>query len=527
MDFGSPDKSLEETSKEEGPPYIGELDLNLLGNKDEKGGKSFQDETEALDDNMQGHAYQEQAGSPLLPGNSAVLSSSSKKAEESCLPIEPDMQDDNMERKISDYTDEGLMSTVEDYENHDKMQGADHVDISGEQLDTSVNKLSNEPERRDSYPCFDKPVLSADQNDNSYEEVDNGTYDYQSAKSPSLIATENGDVGNISGDSQSGKFELSNEEMDHENFSHDTKMKEGDYPEEMVASDNSGMVRECSGLHSPKMRNGTSSPERNLSDSMERSPYSKPSARQEPLPPKNNDKKSTPSPSPSKRKHSPSPEKHGVGPKRASSHDCLSPPVRQRSPPGRPARRDSHHRDDSPRKRLSVSPRRRDSQRRRDRSASRSPVRRRDSSRSRRDHHGKSRSRSPYARDRYQRSPRRRHSPRRRSPPPSYYSRRRSPKRPWSPPPNRNTGIGRPGRNLFVAGFSYVTTERDLEKKFSRFGRVTDVRIVRDKRSGDSRGFGFLSLERDEDADAAIRALDQTEWNGRIVLVEKSKTSAR
>lgn len=43
-------------------------------------------------------------------------------------------------------------------------------------------------------------------------------------------------------------------------------------------------------------------------------------------------------------------------------------------------------------------------------------------------------------------------------------------------------------------------------------------------RSGDSRGFGFLTLERDEDADAAIRALDETEWNGRIILVEKSKT---
>lgn len=43
-------------------------------------------------------------------------------------------------------------------------------------------------------------------------------------------------------------------------------------------------------------------------------------------------------------------------------------------------------------------------------------------------------------------------------------------------------------------------------------------------RSGDSRGFGFLSLERDEDADAAIRAMDETEWNGRIILVEKSKS---
>lgn len=78
---------------------------------------------------------------------------------------------------------------------------------------------------------------------------------------------------------------------------------------------------------------------------------------------------------------------------------------------------------------------------------------------------------------------RRRHSPRRRSPSPGYHSRRHSPRRrPWSPPSNRSTGVGRPGKNLFVAGFSFVTTERDLEKKFSRFGRVTDVRIVRDKR---------------------------------------------
>lgn len=367
MDFGSPDKNLEETSKEEGPPYIRELDLNLLRNKEEQGGNSFQDETEALDDNMQGYANQE---------------------------------------KISDYTDEGLMSTIEDYENYNKMQGADHVDFSGQQLDTSAKKLSNELEPRDSYPCFDKPVLSADKNDNSYEVVDNGTYDYQSAKSPSLIATENGDVGNISGNSQLGNTELSNEEMDDENFSHDTKMKEGDYPEEMVASDNGGMVREYSGLHSPpKMRNDTSSPEGNLSDPMEGSPYGKPSARQEPLSPENNNKKSAPSPSQSKRKHSPSPEKHAVGHKRSPSHDRLSPPIRRKSPQGMLARRDSHHRDDSPRKRLSVSPRRRDSLRRRDRSASRSPVRR-DSSGSRRDHHGKSRSRSPYVRDRYQRSPR-------------------------------------------------------------------------------------------------------------------------
>lgn len=174
---------------------------------------------------------------------------------------------------------------------------------------------------------------------------------------------------------------------------------------------------------------------------------------------------------------------------------------------------------------LSGSPR--DSGRRhRERFLSRSPAGR--SARS-----GRSRSRSP-ARD-YRRSPRSRYSPRPRYSPtrrssPTHHSRQRNSRsggRPWSPPTNRNTGVGKPGKNLFVAGFSFVTTERDLEKKFSRYGHVTDVRIIRDRRSGDSRGFGFLSLEHDEDADAAIRGLDQTEWNGRIVLVEKAKTLSR
>lgn len=42
--------------------------------------------------------------------------------------------------------------------------------------------------------------------------------------------------------------------------------------------------------------------------------------------------------------------------------------------------------------------------------------------------------------------------------------------------------MGKPGNNLFIAGFNFITTERDLERKFSRYGRVMDVRIVRDKR---------------------------------------------
>ncbi|VAH45366.1 unnamed protein product [Triticum turgidum subsp. durum] len=246
----------------------------------------------------------------------------------------------------------------------------------------------------------------------------------------------------------------------------------------------------------------------------------------------------------SPRRRSPSPKRR-ASPKRRGSPRRRDSPTRRDSSPRRrdsprkrdssprrrdsPTRRDSSpRRRDSPRKRDS-SPRRRESPtrkrdsptRKRDRSKSRSPSRKTDSSRHKREH-GRSRSRSPHSRNHHRRSPRRRHSPRHRSPP----ARHHSPKRCWSPPANRKTGLGKPGRNLFVAGFSYATTERELEKKFAKFGRVTRVRVVRDKRTGDSRGFGFLSLEKDEDADAAIRACDETEWNGRIILVEKSKAPA-
>ncbi|KAK9084828.1 hypothetical protein Sjap_025239 [Stephania japonica] len=202
-------------------------------------------------------------------------------------------------------------------------------------------------------------------------------------------------------------------------------------------------------------------------------------------------------------KRSPSPEMLDDDGEKIIPQDYPSNSVRQTSTsPRRRSSQDSHG-DEPLQKPLPISPPRRHHKspdyRRRDRSVSRSPAKRNGSASQRRRHyHDRSRSRSPRGRDLYRRSPR--YSPRRRSPPSSYYSRRRSPRRrPWSPPPNRNNGIGMPGNNLFVAGFSFMTTERDLERKFSRFGRVRDVRIVRDKRSGDSRGFGFLSLDRDEE----------------------------
>lgn len=46
-------------------------------------------------------------------------------------------------------------------------------------------------------------------------------------------------------------------------------------------------------------------------------------------------------------------------------------------------------------------------------------------------------------------------------------------------------------------------------------------------RNGESKGFGFVTMETDEDADEAVDKLDQTTWNGRVVLVEKAKSDKR
>ncbi|XP_027127708.2 uncharacterized protein [Coffea arabica] len=159
------------------------------------------------------------------------------------------------------------------------------------------------------------------------------------------------------------------------------------------------------------------------------------------------------------------------------------------------------------------------SRRKVERSGSPSPISRRNLKRE----CDKSRSRYPYPKDICRQSSRTRYSSRHKSSSRSYSAHNTSLQaRYLSRASYRRTGIGKPGRCLFVAGFEFSTTEGELERKFSRFGHVRDVRIIRDKRSGLSRGYGFLSLERDEEADAAIRALHKTDWNGRVVLVEKS-----
>ncbi|XP_023645340.1 serine/arginine-rich splicing factor SR45a isoform X3 [Capsella rubella] len=84
-----------------------------------------------------------------------------------------------------------------------------------------------------------------------------------------------------------------------------------------------------------------------------------------------------------------------------------------------------------------------------------------------------------------------------------------------------STDAENPGNSLYVTGLSHRVTERDLEDHFSKEGKVTDVHLVLDPWTRESRGFGFISMETVGDANRCIRYLDHSVLLGRVIKVEK------
>ena len=77
--------------------------------------------------------------------------------------------------------------------------------------------------------------------------------------------------------------------------------------------------------------------------------------------------------------------------------------------------------------------------------------------------------------------------------------------------------------NIYVGNLPYSVTEGDLKEAFSEFGEVTSVSLVIDKFSGQSKGFGFVEMANNSEADAAIKALDGTSFKGRNIKVNQAK----
>ncbi len=77
--------------------------------------------------------------------------------------------------------------------------------------------------------------------------------------------------------------------------------------------------------------------------------------------------------------------------------------------------------------------------------------------------------------------------------------------------------------NIFVAKLNFDTQESDLQSAFEEFGAVDSAKIIMDKFSGRSKGFGFVEMPNDDEAQAAIDALNDQEFDGRVIVVKKAE----
>lgn len=74
--------------------------------------------------------------------------------------------------------------------------------------------------------------------------------------------------------------------------------------------------------------------------------------------------------------------------------------------------------------------------------------------------------------------------------------------------------------NLFVARLSYSTTNDELQSAFEQYGQVDSARIIMDRETGKSKGFGFVEMPDDGQAQEAIEGLNESELDGRNIIVK-------
>ena len=77
--------------------------------------------------------------------------------------------------------------------------------------------------------------------------------------------------------------------------------------------------------------------------------------------------------------------------------------------------------------------------------------------------------------------------------------------------------------SIYVGNLSYDVAEDDLKAVFAEYGKITRVHLPIDRESGRPRGFAFVEMADEKEEDAAIEALDEAEWMGRNLKVNKAK----
>ncbi len=83
--------------------------------------------------------------------------------------------------------------------------------------------------------------------------------------------------------------------------------------------------------------------------------------------------------------------------------------------------------------------------------------------------------------------------------------------------------MGIVGRKLYVSNLPFSATEQDLSDKFAACGTVKSVKLITDRDSGRIKGFGFIEMASDAEAQAAIDSLNGTDYKGRTMKVNEAR----
>ncbi len=78
-------------------------------------------------------------------------------------------------------------------------------------------------------------------------------------------------------------------------------------------------------------------------------------------------------------------------------------------------------------------------------------------------------------------------------------------------------------KKLFVGSLPWAVNDEALKEAFTQYGNVVSAKVVTDRQTGRSRGFGFVEMESDSEASAAIEALNGSDLNGRNIVVNEAK----
>jgi len=78
-------------------------------------------------------------------------------------------------------------------------------------------------------------------------------------------------------------------------------------------------------------------------------------------------------------------------------------------------------------------------------------------------------------------------------------------------------------KNIFVSNLSFRINDEDLNQAFADYGAVTSAKVIKDNFSGRSRGFGFVEMPNDEEADKAIEELNNAEFDGKVITVSVAR----